>query len=182
MALSGEHFDGHRFAGEAERAGARALLVRRGSDVRAGVPVVEVDDTLAALGALARLHRKRWGGVLVAVAGSACKTTTRSAVAAALEAVLPGAVHAVAGNLNNRVGVPMVLFGLCPEHGAAVVEIGTNATGEVRELVQVAAPNIGVLTLIDVEHSEGLGSLDEIEEEEGALLRSLPKTGVAINY
>ena len=180
VALSGEHFDGHRFAADAERAGARALLVRRGAGVRAGVPVVEVDDTLGALGALARLHRKRWGGVLVAVAGSAGKTTTRSAIAAALEAVLPGAVHAVAGNLNNRIGVPMVLFGLSPAHGAAVVEIGTNATGEVRELVQIAAPNIGVLTLIDVEHSEGLGSLDEIEEEEGALLRGLPKTGVAI--
>jgi UDP-N-acetylmuramoyl-tripeptide--D-alanyl-D-alanine ligase len=89
-------------------------------------------------------------------------------------------VHSVVGNLNNRIGVPMVLFGLLPEHGVAVVEIGTNRTGEVRELTRVASPGIGVLTLIDVEHAEGLGSLDEIEQEEGALLRGLLKTGTAV--
>ncbi|HEX4335882.1 MAG TPA: UDP-N-acetylmuramoyl-tripeptide--D-alanyl-D-alanine ligase [Polyangiaceae bacterium] len=181
VALSGEHFDGHRFAADVAAAGARAVLVAkgRGADV-AGAAVVEVDDTLVALGSLARLHRRRWGGTLVAVAGSAGKTTTRSAIAAALEAVLPGAVHSVAGNLNNRIGVPMVLFGLAAGQGAAVVEIGTNSTGEVRELTRIASPNIGVLTLVDVEHAEGLGSLDDIEEEEGALLRGLLKTGTAI--
>jgi UDP-N-acetylmuramoyl-tripeptide--D-alanyl-D-alanine ligase len=183
VALSGERFDGHRFAADAVREGARALLVQRGAlpqGAAGNVPVVEVDDTLSALGALARAHRRRWGGPLVAVAGSAGKTTTRSTIAAALEAVLPGAVHSVAGNLNNRIGVPMVLFGLAPAHGTAVVEIGTNAPGEVRELTSIALPNIGVLTLVDVEHSEGLGSLDDIEEEEGSLLRGLPKAGVAI--
>jgi UDP-N-acetylmuramoyl-tripeptide--D-alanyl-D-alanine ligase len=181
VALSGEHFDGHRFAAAAVSAGARALLVKKGTALDVSdAAVVEVDDTLLALGALARFHRRRWGGTLVAVAGSAGKTTTRSAIAAALEAVLPGAVHSVAGNLNNRIGVPMVLFGLSAGHGAAVVEIGTNSTGEVRELTRVASPNVGVLTLIDVEHAEGLGSLDDIEEEEGALLRSLLKTGTAI--
>jgi UDP-N-acetylmuramoyl-tripeptide--D-alanyl-D-alanine ligase len=180
VALSGEHFDGHKFVGDAVRAGARALLVRRGAPVDASVPVVEVDDTLVALGALARLHRKRWGGTLVAIAGSAGKTTTSSAIAATLEAVAPGAVHSVPGNLNNRIGVPMVLFGLRPEHGVAVVEIGTNLRGEVRELTAIALPNIGVLTLIDVEHAEGIGSLDDIENEEGDLLRGLPKNGAAI--
>src|ERR1700742_74103 len=123
VALVGEHFDGHRFAADAVRAGAKALPVTRAAGlegVAEAVPVVEVDDTLVALGALARVHRRRWGGTVVAVAGSAGKTTTRSAISAALEAVLPGAVHSVAGNLNNRIGVPMVLFGVLPEHGAAV--------------------------------------------------------------
>jgi UDP-N-acetylmuramoyl-tripeptide--D-alanyl-D-alanine ligase len=180
VALVGEHFDGHRFLGDAVQAGASALLVRRGTTVPATVPVIEVEDTLVALGALARMHRKRWGGTIVAVAGSAGKTTTRSAIAAALEAVAPGAVHSVAGNLNNRIGVPMVLFGLESRHGVAVVEIGTNLRGEVKELTAIAAPNIGVLTLIDVEHAEGLGALDDIEQEEGDLLRGLPKTGTAI--
>lgn len=185
VALTGENFDGHRFLDDAVRAGALGLVVRRGAAIStaasaSGVPIVEVDDTLVALGALARFHRKRWGGTVVGVAGSAGKTTTRSAIAAALEAVAPGRVHSVAGNLNNRIGVPMVLFGLSSAHTVAVVEIGTNQTGEVAELSSVAAPNIGVLTLVDVEHAEGLGSLDDIEEEEGALLRSLPKSGVAI--
>lgn len=180
VALTGENFDGHRFVGDAIRAGALALVVRRGAAAPPGVPVVEVDDTLVALGALARFHRKRWGGTVVGVAGSAGKTTTRSAIAAALEAVAPGRVHSVPGNLNNRIGVPLVLFGLTSAHTVAVVEIGTNLRGEVKELSAMAAPNIGVLTLVDVEHAEGLGTLADIEEEEGALLRSLPKTGVAI--
>ena len=181
VALSGEHFDGHRFVADAALAGARVVLVKKGAAPGpTDAAVVEVDDTLAALGALARFHRRRWGGTLVAVAGSAGKTTTRCAIAAALEAVLPGAVHSVGGNLNNRIGVPMVLFGLAAAHGVAVVEIGTNSTGEVKELTRIAAPNIGVLTLVDVEHAEGLGSLDDIEEEEGALLRGLLKTGTAI--
>ncbi len=180
VALEGETFDGHRFVEAASRAGAAAALVRRGSTSNATVPTIEVDDTLAALGALARAHRKRWGGTLVAVAGSAGKTTTRSAIAAALEAVAPGAVHVSAGNLNNRVGVPMVLLGLAERHGVAVIEIGTNRRGEVRDLAAIAMPNIGVLTLVDVEHAEGLGGIDEIELEEGDLFRSLPKNGTAI--
>jgi UDP-N-acetylmuramoyl-tripeptide--D-alanyl-D-alanine ligase len=184
VALTGEHFDGHQFLDDALSAGAVGLVVHRGARPslprETRVPVVEVDDTLVSLGALARFHRKRWGGTVVAVAGSAGKTTTRSAIAAALEAVAKGSVHSVAGNLNNRIGVPMVLFGLSDAHTVAVVEIGTNVRGEVAELSGVALPNIGVLTLVDVEHAEGLGSLDDIENEEGALLRSLPKTGVAI--
>src|SRR5690606_20347057 len=111
VALVGERYDGHDFVHAALRGGARALLVER--DVgEVPVPVVRVDSTLRALGALARAHRTRWGGHLVAVAGSAGKTTTRGAIAAALDAVAPGAAHFAAGNLNNAVGVPLVLFGL----------------------------------------------------------------------
>lgn len=180
VALSGEHFDGHKFAADAVGRGASVVLARRGVLVDSSLPLVEVDDTLVALGKLARHHRKQWGGPVIAVAGSAGKTTTRSAISTALEAVAPGAVHSVPGNLNNRIGVPMVLFGLTDAHAVSVVEIGTNLPGEVAELTAIANPNIGVLTLIDVEHTEGLGSLDAIEAEEGALLRGLPRTGTAI--
>jgi UDP-N-acetylmuramoyl-tripeptide--D-alanyl-D-alanine ligase len=180
VALVGERFDGHAFIDGAVESGARAVLVKRGAAVLSGVAAIEVDDTLGALGTLGRAHRKRWGGTVVAIGGSAGKTTTKSAVAAALEAVAPGAVHAVKGNLNNLIGVPMVLFGLEATHRLAVVEIGTNTHGEVGKLAALVEPNVGVLTLVDVEHSEGLGSIDEIEEEEGALFRALPKTGVAI--
>lgn len=180
VALSGERFDGHRFIGDAVEQGAVALLVRRGGKTTAPIPIVEVEDPTAALGALAGLHRKRWGGAVVGVAGSAGKTTTRSAIAAALEAVSPGTVLSSPGNLNNRIGVPMVLLGLTKAHKVAVVEIGTNVRGEVAQLAKVASPNIGVLTLVDVEHAEGLGTIDDIEQEEGDLLRGLPRGGVAV--
>lgn len=179
VALPGERYDGHAFVTGALRAGATALLVEREVG-EPGVPVVRVDSTYAALAKLAQAHRRRWAGRLVAVAGSAGKTTTRSAISAALEAVSPGSVHFVPGNLNNRVGVPLVLFGLAERHRYAVIEIGTNALGEVAELTRVAEPEVGVLTLIGLEHTEGLGSLSAIEEEEGSLFACLSPEAVAI--
>jgi UDP-N-acetylmuramoyl-tripeptide--D-alanyl-D-alanine ligase len=101
-------------------------------------------------------------------------------VGAVLGAACPGQAHTTPGNLNNRVGVPLVLLGLRPEHRFAAVEIGTNATGEVAELARVAAPDVGVLTLVGLEHTAGLGDLDAIEREEGSLLRDLPSSGIAV--
>jgi UDP-N-acetylmuramoyl-tripeptide--D-alanyl-D-alanine ligase len=179
VALSGERYDGHDYISAALRGGARALLVEREiGDVP--VPVVRVASTLAALGALGRAHRERWGGTLIAVAGSAGKTTTRAAVSAALDAALPGQVHFVRGNLNNQIGVPLVLLGLDARQRAAAVEIGTNAPGEVATLTDIAQPNAGILTLIDIEHSEGLGSIERIEAEEASLYERLGPGAVAL--
>lgn len=180
VALTGEHFDGHEFVADVARRGAAAVLVSRDVDVPSHVGVVRVRDTLAALGAVARFHRRRWGGTVVAVAGSAGKTTTKSAIAAGLSAVFPGALHAEAGNLNNLIGVPMVLLAAQSSHRAAVVELGTNAVGEVQTLAAMAEPDVAVLTLIDLEHTEGLGDLDGVEREEGALFAALGPAGVAI--
>ncbi|HYO95394.1 MAG TPA: Mur ligase family protein, partial [Polyangiaceae bacterium] len=159
--------------------GARALLVARDGG-EAKVPVVRVASTPRALGLLAAEHRRRWSGRLVAVAGSAGKTTTRSTIAAALDARAPGAVHFVHGNLNNRIGVPLVLLGLGAQHAYAVVEVGTNTTGEVAELSALAAPDAGVLTLVGLEHTAGLGSLDAIEREEGSLFAHVASGGLAV--
>ena len=179
VALSGERYDGHDYVSAALRGGARALLVER--DIgEVPVPVVRVASTLAALGALGRAHRERWGGTLVAVAGSAGKTTTRTAVSAALDAVLPGQVHFARGNLNNLIGVPLVLLGLGAEQRAAAVEIGTNAPGEVAALTELAQPNAGILTVIGIEHSAGLGSIERIEAEEASLFDRLGPGAAAL--
>lgn len=180
VALHGDRFDGHAFVPDAVRRGATAVLVSEEARVDDRVAVVRVPCTLSALGALGRCHRLRWGGRLVAVGGSAGKTTTRAAVQAALGVVLPGGVHSTVGNLNNRVGVPMTLLGLEPEHRVAVVELGTNARGEIAELARVAAPNIAILTLVGLEHTAGLGDIDGIEQEEGDLFRGLEADAVAM--
>jgi UDP-N-acetylmuramoyl-tripeptide--D-alanyl-D-alanine ligase len=179
VALRGDHFDGHDYALEALANGAAGVLIER------AVPglstgYVQVGSTLSALGSLSALHRKRWGKRIVGIAGSAGKTTTRSAVTALLSALSPGAVHFAAGNLNNLIGVPMVLFGLEPEHSLGVVEIGTNLAGEVRALSQLAAPDLAILTLIGIEHSAGLGDLDGIEHEEGQIWSGLATNGLAL--
>ena len=181
VALRGERFDGHRFLRSAVQAGALAVVVEEDTPKDLGVPALRVQSTLEALGDLAREHRRRWGGQVVAVAGSAGKTTTRAAIEASLAAVVGvNQVLAPVGNLNNRIGVPMVLLGLEPHHRIAVIEFGTNYTGEVQILSELAEPGIGVLTLVALEHCEGLGDLDAIEQEEGALLRCLPGQGLAV--
>lgn len=168
LALAGERFDAHDFVEQAREQGAAALLVER--DVSTTLPTVKVKSTLAALGALGAWRRRTWGGKVVAVAGSAGKTTTRAALSALFEAVEPGAVHYVRGNFNNLIGVPLVLLSLSERERLAVVELGTNRPGEVAALTRMAMPDLGVLTLIGYEHTEGLGSLDGIALEEGALL------------
>jgi UDP-N-acetylmuramoyl-tripeptide--D-alanyl-D-alanine ligase len=179
VALRGERFDGHEHAAAAVRAGARAVVAERELGAL-GVPVLIVPSCLAALGALARAHRRRRTATVVAIAGSAGKTTTRSAVGAVLELVAPGAVHQTLANLNNLIGVPLVLLGIEPQHRFAVVELGTNVTGEVETLMRIAEPDAVVLTLIGIEHSEGLGDLDAIEAEEGAAFRLLGPAATAV--
>jgi len=178
VALRGERFDGHDFAARALAQGAAGVVVER--ELPGLSAAVIVPSTLTALGALAAAHRQRWAKRIVGVAGSAGKTTTRSAITALLNALHPGAVHFAAGNLNNLIGVPMVLLGLKSEHSIGVVEIGTNAPGEVRALSSMAAPDLAVLTLIGLEHTEGLGDLDGIEREEGEIWSGLGREGLAV--
>ncbi len=179
VALSGERFDGHDFVTRAAQRGARVVVVERPVSVPAPALALRVPSTLAALGELAAFHRRRWPGRMLCVAGSVGKTTTRSSVAAVASAA-GLAVHSPRGNLNNLIGVPMVLLGLEAEHELCVAEIGTNQCGEVARLAALARPDVALLTRIALEHAEGLGDLDDIEREEGDLLRALRPGGVAV--
>ncbi|WP_437687705.1 UDP-N-acetylmuramoyl-tripeptide--D-alanyl-D-alanine ligase [Sorangium sp. So ce176] len=188
VALAGESFDGHRFLDAAAQRGAAAFVVSREVAVPSEGGVVLVEDGLAALGALARAHRERWRRgahrdgprAIVAIGGSAGKTTTTRAIAALLAGAGRGDVHATAGNLNNAIGLPMTLLGLEERHRFAVVEIGTNQRGEVATLARIAGPDLAVLTSIGVEHTEGLGTLEDVAAEEGDLLAALPTEGTAL--
>ena len=177
VALGGDHFDAHQFVAQAERAGAVAALVERRVDTAGHMPQLRVKSCLAALGELARAHRSRFQLPVIAVAGSCGKTTTKAILGALLRETLTRPVLVTPGNLNNLIGAPMVLLRLSQEHQAAVVEVGTNQPGEVARLTEIVAPTASILTLIDVEHSEGLGDLDSIEMEESAVLRDV---GIAI--
>lgn len=165
VALTGDRFDGHDYLADAVRAGASALVVSRASGLQGlGVPVLLVDDTLRALGDLARFRRRLWNGTVVAVAGSNGKTSTRDLVAAALSTTFR--VHATRGNLNNLIGTPHTLLALPDESDVAVVEMGTNQPGEVARLRGIVEPDIAVITSIGEEHLEGLGSLAGVLQEE----------------
>jgi UDP-N-acetylmuramoyl-tripeptide--D-alanyl-D-alanine ligase len=178
VALRGAQHDAHAFLAVARDAGAGALVVSDpAAAVGLGLPVYVVPDTLAALGALAAAWRRAWGGPVVAVAGSNGKTSTKELLRAALSRTFD--VHATAGNLNNLVGVPLTLLALPSHAEVAVVEVGTNAPGEVARLAAIVGADIAVLTSIGEEHLEGLGDLAGVLREEcdvfaGATLAVLP--------
>ncbi|HEY0931648.1 MAG TPA: UDP-N-acetylmuramoyl-tripeptide--D-alanyl-D-alanine ligase [Gemmatimonas sp.] len=165
VALRGERFDAHDFLGTARDAGAAAFVVS--DPMRAaglGVPTYVVPDTLIALGQLAHAWRNAWGRSVIAVAGSNGKTSTKELLKAALSGTFE--VHATAGNLNNLIGVPLTLLAIPAHAEIAVVELGTNAPGEVATLRAMAAPDVAVLTSIGEEHLEGLGDLAGVLREE----------------
>src|SRR5512135_524214 len=173
VALRGESFDGHRFLPQATAAGAGGVLVSTAGDFPPNGSVVLVPDTRVALGALARFHRDRWATAgdrrVLAVGGSAGKTTTTRAIAALLDVLRPGDVHTTPGNLNNDVGLPMTLLLLDEHHHLAAVESGTSHRGEIARLAAVARPDAALVTLVAPEHTEGLGTLDDVADEEGDL-------------
>ena len=126
-----------------------------------------VPDTLVALGDLARYRRRAWGKSVIAIAGSNGKTTTKELVRGALGAAF--AVHATTANYNNQIGVPLTLLGIPDAADVAVIEMGTNAHGEVALLRAIAEPDVAVVTSIGEEHLEGFGDLAGVLAEESAV-------------
>jgi UDP-N-acetylmuramoyl-tripeptide--D-alanyl-D-alanine ligase len=171
--------DGHEFLGAAAARGATGALVERGRGHPA-LACFEVDDTLAALGALARFHLNRTRAhhqlPTIAIGGAAGKTTTKELTAAIARALF-GEILATPGNLNNLIGVPMTILTLTDAHRAAVLECGTNQRGEIERLARIVAPDVSLVLNVDVEHTEGLGSLEGVADEEAELYLT---AGVAI--
>ena len=172
VALGGDKFDGHDFLAAAVTRGASAVVVSRPERAAGlGVPVFAVEDTTTALGELARFRRRAWGKPVVAIAGSNGKTSTKELLRAALGSVLE--VHATSGNYNNQVGVPLTLLAIPDAADVAIVEIGTNAPGEVACLRAIAEPDIAVVTSIGEEHLEGFGDIAGVLAEEAAVFHGV---------
>jgi len=163
--------DGHDFLERAAQAGVSAAIVEHGRSML-GLPCFEVDDTLLALGHLARAHldriRRSQALPTIAVGGAAGKTTTKE-LTAAISRALWGETLATLGNLNNLIGVPMMIFTLEKRHRAAVIECGTNQRGEIARLAAIVCPDSALVLNVDIEHTEGLGSLAGVADEEARL-------------
>jgi UDP-N-acetylmuramoyl-tripeptide--D-alanyl-D-alanine ligase len=179
IALQGERFDGHDFLTQAADGGASAAVIaNKEKNADAPAALVAVDDTLKALGDLARVHRQRFEIPLVGVTGSYGKTTTRALIAAALGAQLN--VLASQANFNNEIGVPQTLLQLNETHGAAVIEMGMRGAGQIEYLANVAQPSVGVITNVGPQHIELLGSVENIAAAKAELLNALPSDGTAV--
>ncbi len=164
VALVGERFDGHRFVAQAIHGGAAAAMVQRGKALPAmptgEFALFEVEDTLRALGGLARFHRCRFQLPVGAITGSNGKTTTKEMVHSIL--TTRGPALKTEGNLNNEVGVPLTLFRLSPTDVAAAIEMGMNRPGEIARLTAIVQPDAGLITTVHPAHLEGLGTLEGV--------------------
>ena len=179
LALRGEKFDGHDFAGVAVERGAIAVITdRRYSTQLNGVPQLQVEDTLQAYQQIARWWRDQFNIPVIAVTGSVGKTTTKELIAAVLST--KGNVLKTQANYNNEIGVPKTLLELGPEHDYAVIEMAMRGSGQIALLSQVARPTVSVITNVGTAHIGLLGSEDAIAQAKCELLAEMPKEGVAV--
>ncbi len=177
VALKGPNYDAHNFIGTAVQAGATGMIVRKGfaasADITQNQVVIEVPDTLTALGDLAAAHRKRFGIPVAAITGSTGKTTTKEMLKSIFLAHFGDSVLATEGNFNNLIGLPLTLFRLTDRHKVAVLEMGMSMRGEIHRLTDIAAPDIGVMTNVSEVHMEQLTSIAAIAQAKGELLDRL---------
>jgi UDP-N-acetylmuramoyl-tripeptide--D-alanyl-D-alanine ligase len=172
VALAGERFDGHDHLDAAAARGAAAAVVRRGARGGGPLPLIEVEDTLRAYGALARERRREIRGPVVAVTGTNGKTSTKEMLRAVLGTRFR--VHATRANLNNLVGVPLTILESPGDADALVVEAGANLPGEIARYREIIEPTIGVITNVGAGHLEGFGSLAGVMREKLSLLTDVP--------
>ena len=175
VALKGERVDGHDFVKTALLNGAAAALV---SQPMLGLPVIQVEDTLRAFGAIAAGYRSRLGIKVIGITGSVGKTTTKEMTACALEKSFRTAK--TEGNHNNQLGLPMTVMSMPDDTQLAVLEMGMNHAGEMENLASIARPDIAVITNIGTMHIEHLGTREGILQAKLEITRGLSPDGVCV--
>ncbi|MFP4015652.1 MAG: UDP-N-acetylmuramoyl-tripeptide--D-alanyl-D-alanine ligase [Halanaerobiales bacterium] len=179
FAIIGERMDGRQFIANAVEKGATAIVVDRNVDVADSVAVIRVEDTSQALQDLAREYRCSIKGLtVVAITGSAGKTSTKDMIAALLK--LKYKTKKTQGNLNNYYGLPLTILRLDGDEEVAVLEMGMSNLGEIELLSSIAEPDIGVITNVGEAHLESLGSIENVARGKSELISSLPNNGIAV--
>lgn len=172
IALKGGKADGHEYVRKAFEKGAAAALVSQEID-NAGGPVIVVEDTLAALEAMARKRRSEFGGLIVAVTGSVGKTGTKEMLSGALGSVAH--VYAAPASFNNHIGVPYALASIPHGTDIGIIEIGMNHAGEIAPLSLLAQPDIAIITTIEEVHIENFDGLDGIAQAKAEIFTGMGK-------
>lgn len=181
FAIKGEKFDGHNFATAAMAAGAGLMVVSEAKLPALGrlkIGMIVVDDVLEALGRLAAASRARCKGQILAVTGSAGKTTTKEMLRAALAP--SGSVHASSKSFNNHWGVPLSLARMPEDTAFGVFEIGMNHPGEITPLVGLVQPHVAIVTMIGAAHLGHFKNLDEIAHAKAEIFSGIVPGGYAL--
>ncbi|WP_157015875.1 UDP-N-acetylmuramoylalanyl-D-glutamyl-2,6-diaminopimelate--D-alanyl-D-alanine ligase [Mesorhizobium xinjiangense] len=181
FAIKGDRFDGHDFATAASAAGASLLVIAEGmlpALGRLATPMIVVEDVLKAMEKLAAAARARSAAKVIAVTGSAGKTTTKEVLRLVLSG--SGRVHAADRSFNNHWGVPLTLARMPADCDFAVIEIGMNHAGEIRPLTRLARPHLAIVTLIAPAHLGHFQSLDEIARAKAEIFEGVVEDGFAL--
>tara|TARA_B110000211_G_scaffold52641_1_gene58106 strand:- start:5003 stop:6532 length:1530 start_codon:yes stop_codon:yes gene_type:complete len=198
LALRGDNFDGHDYLEQAKASGAVAAIVDQAfideSQIQAQLTVqpkaqlkepsdalpllIVVPDTLLALGQASLWNRQKFTGPLIAITGSAGKTSVKSMASHVMQII--GECWATPGNFNNHIGAPLTLLGIEPQHKAAVIELGASAEGEIAYTAQFTKPDVVIITNVSCAHLEGFGSIETIMRTKGEIIDSLSSDGCAV--
>ncbi|MEU7423958.1 UDP-N-acetylmuramoyl-tripeptide--D-alanyl-D-alanine ligase [Streptomyces sp. NPDC040750] len=173
-AFVGERVDGHDYASQVVEAGAVAVLASR----PVGVPAIVVEDVQTALGALARHVVRRLGATLVALTGSAGKTSTKDLIAQVLQRAAPTIY--TPGSLNNEIGLPLTALSATEETKFLVLEMGARGIGHIRYLTELTPPKVGLVLNVGTAHIGEFGGREQIAQAKGELVESLPEDGTAV--
>jgi len=180
FAIGGENFDGHDYMADAFAKGAVCAVVSKDIDTEksAGKCLLKVEDTIGALGELAREYRRQAGYKVVAITGSAGKTTTRQIIYHALSRRF--GVYQSPKSFNNEIGLPLTLLGAGSDDQIVIAELGSNHPGEIPHLTRIAEPDIAVVTNVHPAHLEGFGDLRTIIQEKSSISEGLRPDGILI--
>lgn len=180
FAIAGENFDGHDYVSDAFAKGAVCAVISKDIDAEksAGKCLLKVDNTIRALGDLAREYRRQAGYKVVAITGSAGKTTTRQIIYHALNRRF--GVYQSPKSFNNEIGLPLTLLGAGSDDQIVIAELGSNHPGEISYLTRIAEPDIAVVTNVHPAHLEGFGDLQTIIQEKSSISEGLRPDGVLI--
>jgi len=177
FAIKGDNVDAHDFLEQAQTNGAAAAVVDHYQE-NISLPQLQVDNSILALGRLAKRYRQGFSLALAAVTGSCGKTTVKEMLASILS--MEGPFLASKGNLNTEIGVPLSLLCLAPEQRYAVIEMGARQKGDIRYLMNLVEPDVTLITNAGVAHLEIFGSERGIAEAKGEIFSSLKPQGTAV--
>ena len=178
MHIKGERFDGHDFIKMVVKRGAAAILIDKKNLKKIGnvnIPIITVEDTVKALGDVAKIWRSKLKTKIIGITGSAGKTTTKEMLATLLSEKFN--VNKTFGNNNNHIGVPLTILSTNEKHDVLVAELGTNHFGEIAYTAAIASPDLALITNIGDSHLEFLKNRKGVFKEKSALLNETINRG-----
>ena len=176
IAIEGQNFDGHDFIEDAEKKGAKAIIVSR--EVSSSLPFIVVNNTLEFMKSIAVHNRSSFRGNVIGITGTNGKTTSKQILSSLLSKIHK--THKTDGNKNNHIGVPFSMLNMENLYKSSVIEIGTSQVGEIKSLTNLVKPNVAAITNVSSGHLQGLRDTDSIADEKGDILEFYDSNGIAV--